>query len=258
MRSPTPRLAADWPRVAERLRASGRVAFFLDFDGTLAPSVRRPEYARLPAATRHALRRLARHPRATVVVISGRRRADLRRRVGIPGVRCLGLYGREDGRPIRLSRPVRGALTAIGVRLARDLPGMPHVWIEDKRISISVHLRDAPARVSGQARRHIQRALRPFRSTLRGLENLRDVEIVPLLVAGKGAAVRQVLAQPALRNALAVYFGDDLSDEPGFAAVGQGVAVLVAPDRPTRAHYTIGRPARVARWLSQMEAALND
>src|SRR5580704_3538376 len=126
MRSSTPRLAAGWPRIAERLRASRRVAFFLDFDGTLAPSVRLPEYARLPAATRHALRRLARHPRATVVVISGRRRADLRRRVAIPGVRYLGLYGREDSRPVRLSRLARAALKAIGLRLARGLPRTPH------------------------------------------------------------------------------------------------------------------------------------
>jgi trehalose 6-phosphate phosphatase len=258
MRSSTPRLAAHWPRVAERLRASRRVAFFLDFDGTLAPSVRLPEYARLPAATRHALRRLARHPRATVVVISGRRRADLRRRVAIPGVRYLGLYGREDSRPVRLSRLARGALKAIGLRLARGLPRTPHVWIENKDVSLSVHLRDAPACVAVQARREIHRALRPFRSTLREFENLRDVEIVPRTVAGKGAAVRRVLAQPLLRHALAVYFGDDLSDEPGFAAVGRGVAVLVSSGRPTRAHYTIGRPAHVAGWLSQMEAALND
>ncbi len=258
MRSSTPRLATDWPRIAERLRASRRVAFFLDFDGTLAPSVSRPEYARLPAATRHALQRLVRHPRATVVVISGRRRDDLRRLVDVPGVRCLGLYGQEDSRPIRLSPPVRGALTAIGARLAQGLPRLPHVWIENKRVSLSVHLRDAPPRVAGRARREIQRALRPFRSTLRGFENLRDVEIVPRGVTGKGAAVRRLLAQPGLRGALAVYFGDDLSDEPGFAAVGRGVSVLVASGRPTRAHYTIGRPARVAGWLSQMEAALND
>ena len=204
------------------------------------------------------LRRLARHPRATVVVISGRRRADLRRRVGVAGIRYLGLYGREDSRPLRLSGSALVALKAVGVHLARALPQTPRVWIENKRVSLTVHLRDAPARVAGQARREVQRALRPFRSKLCGLENLRDVEIVPRAVAGKGAAVRRLLAQPRLRARWPVYFGDDLSDEPGFSAAGQGVAVLVTPGRPTRAHYTVGRPAHVAGWLSRMEAALND
>jgi trehalose 6-phosphate phosphatase len=256
MRQATPRLASHWSHVAARLRASRRVAFFLDFDGTLAPSVSRPEQARLPAATRRVLRRLARHPRATVVVISGRRRADVRRRVGVAGIRYLGLYGREDSRPLRLSASVRIALKAVGVHLARALPQTPRVWIENKRVSLTVHVRDATARVAEQARQEVQRALRPFRSTLCGVENLRDFEIVPRAVAGKGAAVRRLLAQPRLRGALAVYFGDDLSDEPGFTAVGRGVAVLVASGRPTRAHYTVGRAAHVAAWLSQMEAAL--
>jgi len=253
----TPRqLSAHWSHVAGRLRASRRVALFLDFDGTLAPLTPRPQQTRLPARTRRALRRLIRHPRVTLVVISGRRRADVRRRVGLPGIRYLGLYGGEDSRPLHLSIPVRQALDRVGARLARGLSCFPGVWVENKRVSLTVHLRDAPPRTARRIRREVRRAWRPFHSALVLLENLRDVEIVPLAVAGKGAAVRRVLAQPRLRDALAVYFGDDLSDEPAFAATSRGVSILVRSARRTRAHYTIGGTEQVAAWLTQMEAAL--
>ena len=256
MRRTTRPLSAHWPYVKARLRASRRVALFLDFDGTLAPLTPLPQQSRLPARARGVLRRLARHPRVTLVVISGRRRADLRRRVGLPGIRYLGLYGQEDSRPLRLSSSVRQALDRVGASLASGLSRQPGVWIEHKRVSLTVHLRGAPPGVARRIRRELRSQLRSFRSTLRLLENLRDVEIVPRAVAGKGAAVRRLLAQPGLRDALPVYFGDDLSDEPAFAATSSGVAVLVRSARPTRAHYTVGSTAQVASWLAQMEAAL--
>ena len=84
-------LLQGWPTVAERLQSARTVALFLDFDGTLAPLRLRPDQARLPAPSRCALRRLACSPRLRIWVISGRRQADVCRRVAIPGVRCLGL-----------------------------------------------------------------------------------------------------------------------------------------------------------------------
>src|SRR5690606_5891026 len=72
-------------RVDEILRrASGRrLAVFLDFDGTLAPIVERPELATLDDATRQAVARLARA--CPVAVVSGRDRADVAARVGLEG-----------------------------------------------------------------------------------------------------------------------------------------------------------------------------
>jgi trehalose 6-phosphate phosphatase len=252
----TPHLSAHWSSVAARLRASRRIALFLDFDGTLAPIAPRPQQARLSARTRRVLRRLAHHPRVTIVIISGRRRADLRRRVGVPGIRYLGLYGAEDSRPLSLSKRVRQALDRVRVQLAPALSCNHGVWIENKGVSLTVHVRDAPPRVARQVRRDLRRRLWSYRSTLCLLENLQDVEIIPKEVAGKGAAVRRLLAQFGLRDALAMYFGDDLSDESGFAATRHGVAVLVRSARPTRAHYSVGSTDQVLAWLIQIEDAL--
>src|SRR6202163_5039655 len=92
-----PSLVADWARLAAQIQSSCRVAVFLDFDGTLVNIAPRPDQVRLAPATRRVLRRLARHPRVTLVVISGRRRAELLRYIGLPGIRYFGLYGWERG-----------------------------------------------------------------------------------------------------------------------------------------------------------------
>jgi trehalose 6-phosphate phosphatase len=90
-----PSLVADWARVAAQIQSSCRVVVFLDFDGTLVPIAPLPDLVRLALATRRVLRRLARHPRVTLAVISGRRRVELQHYIGLPGIRYLGLYGWE-------------------------------------------------------------------------------------------------------------------------------------------------------------------
>src|SRR5271156_3918705 len=96
-------LVAHWDRVAAQIQSSRRVAVFLDFDGTLVDIAPRPDQVRLAPSARRVLRRLARHPRVTLVVISGRRRAELWRYIGLRGIRYFGLYGWERGRRSRLS-----------------------------------------------------------------------------------------------------------------------------------------------------------
>jgi trehalose 6-phosphate phosphatase len=88
---------------------------------------------------------------------------------------------------------------------------------------------------------------------LRSVTNLRDIEILPRSILGKGAAVRQILAQPALRGAIPFYFGDDLSDESAFVAVRRGFSVLVGKPRTTRARYSLRTPAEVAAALSKLQ-----
>jgi trehalose 6-phosphate phosphatase len=88
------------------------------------------------------------------------------------------------------------------------------------------------------------------------IDNLRDVEIVPRCILGKGMAVQHLLAKPALSNALPFYFGDDFSDEPAFEAVSKGISVRVGAARPTNARYSIRGPAAVAAVLAKLEVAL--
>lgn len=251
------RLDSHWRAVAERLRVSRRIVLFLDFDGTLARIQPKPHLARLPLSTRQTLRRLSRHPRMRIVVISGRRRADVQRRVGVRRIQYFGLYGHEARQPLRIGVAATTALDDLRQRLALRLDQMRGIWLEDKGFSLAVHMKDATADVAGAARAEIRAMVDAQSGQLGMLENLRDLEVVPRDIGDKGTAVRRLLAQPDWRDAFALYFGDDLSDEPAFAAVESGVAVLVAAPRPTRAHYVVDGTTQVAACLRHMETVLH-
>ena len=260
MKEATPRsapsLLGHWQDVAERVRRSGHVAMFFDFDGTLVPFARRPAQVRMSPSIRRMLGRLARHSRVTLFVISGRRRADLTRHVRIPDICYLGLYGWESARPFRVSKPARAALADAQAWLQSREARYPGLWLEDKRVSLSVHLREMHPELRPEVRRDLHRLSQRLGPTLRLIDNLQDAEFVPRGVTGKGAAVRRVLAAPPLRDALPLYFGDDLSDEPAFAAVCEGIAVMVGSTGPTRAHYAIPQRARLTAALRNLVAAL--
>jgi trehalose 6-phosphate phosphatase len=251
-----PSLAADWARVAAQIHSSYRVAVILDFDGTLVKIAPRPDQVRLAPATRRVLRRLARHPRVTLVVISGRRRSELLRYIGLPGIRYFGLYGWERRGHSPLPHSALNALQSARAQLSIHLSSIPGLWMEDKHFSLSVHFLAVSPTAQRQARRKLRSLLLPFHKTLRVIENLRDAEIVPRCILGKGIAVQRFLAKPASCRVLPFYFGDDLSDEPAFEAVGKGISIHVGVARPTRARYSIRGPAAVASVLNKLEAAL--
>ena len=249
----TPHLFAQWDRIARRIRRNQRVVMFLDFDGTLVRVAPLPDNVRLEDAMRDVLRKLATRRNVTLAVISGRQRAELQRYVGIRNVKYMGLYGWESNGNQKVPFPVRVELAHTLVELLRELPSYPGVWIEPKRNSFSVHLKGASAETQRQVRKRVSSRVKPLRETLRVMTNLRDVEVAPVLIGDKGAAVRKFLDQPAMRGALPIYFGDDFSDEPAFTAVRKGISILVGKRRATRAQFCLRGPTEVATALSRME-----
>ena len=98
--------------------------------------------------------------------------------------------------------------------------------------------------------------MRGFSGTLQLFENLRDMEVAPSQMPDKGAAVRELLRRRGRRGALPFFFGDDLSDEPAFAAARGGVSVLVGKPRKTRATLWLRNPDEVAIALQKIKEAL--
>jgi len=253
-----PHLFRRWQQIADRIRARERVVVFLDFDGTLVAIAPRPSHVRVKPAIRRALEQLASDKSATVTVISGRRRAELKRYVAIPGLHHFGLYGWERNGNERIGPAARAALFRSQRLLAKHLAAYPGVWIEPKRNSFSVHLLGAKPAVQRNARSAVWRFLQPFGDTLQVFENLRDLEVLPLSVPDKGAATRESLSKSKSQDALVFFFGDDLSDEPAFAAVRHGVSVLVGRLRKTNAQFRLRNPGEVASALHKIKEVLDE
>ncbi len=242
------------PLIASALRAASQILLFLDFDGTLAPIVDDPGLACMPAATRQALARLASDPRFSLAIISGRALSDLRLRVDLENLIYAGNHGLEISGPgLEFIEPTAAqhldTLAELSRHLRARLNHIPGVEVENKTLSASVHFRRAPAGRLPEIRQAVQDAVIfdaiPFHVT----EGRKVLEIRPRVGWDKGMAVRWIQQASPHPHALAIYIGDDSTDEDAFLALPQGITVSVGPARETSAQYFLERQELVPQFL---------
>ena len=257
-----PHLLNVWPSVASRLAAAPQVLLLSDYDGTLSPIVARPELAILPPETRQALAGLAAHPRFRVGIVSGRGLSDLRERVDLPGIIYAGNHGLEISFPENsfpensFTHPQSASLRPVLQNAAGALQERLHchqgVIVEDKGLTLSVHYRQASPESIPEIRRVFDEAVSAAPpEDIRVTQGKMVLEVRPNIQWGKGQAIERI-RETAGRDALPVFFGDDLTDEDGFQVVqdANGIAVFVGPARqPTRAAYRLDSPREVAETL---------
>jgi len=244
------------------LAARPGAVLFLDYDGTLTPIVDRPEDAKLAARTRSVLLQAARNPALDVVIVSGRSLADVRKRVGVPGITYVGDHGFEiDGPGVSLRHEgldhYREAMDRAAQRL--EQLAVPGAQVERKAATVSYHVRHVADAARADAERAAEQVFR--RLHLRVGKGKMVVEGRPPLDWHKGQAVLYVLMQrhgadwPSRVRAL--YVGDDVTDEDAFQSLrGIGRSIHVAPltsATGTAADYRLPDPASVVqllRWLA--------
>jgi trehalose 6-phosphate phosphatase len=232
-----------------RAFAGRRVLLAFDFDGTLAPIVRNPKAAAMRPRTRRLLAQLA--DRYPCVVISGRARPDVRRRVDGVGLRAVyGNHGMETG---RTDRAALARTAGWHAQLDAALPHIPGVIVESKGPSLAVHYRQAKERAT--ARRIIVRAARRL-DDVRIIEGKMVVNVMPTDAAHKGTALLALCAR--LRCQAAVYFGDDDNDEDVFTLDRSRVqlfGIRVGLSRRSRAEYYVRSQGMIDRVLAALLAA---
>jgi trehalose 6-phosphate phosphatase len=192
---------------AFRGRAS-HAGLLLDFDGTLAEVVARPELARPVPGAREALARLV-GTFAIVAVITGRRAEEVAALLDVDGVTYEGLYGIQETAPELAFALLPQVEAAASIE--------PAAWVEDKGASVAVHYRQATD--PGAARSRLIAALAPVAASagLELAEGKRVVELVPPDRPLKGGAVERLAGEWALEAAL--FAGDDLADLDAFDAL---------------------------------------
>ena len=245
---------ACWSQVAARIRCAKAVAVFLDFDGTLTPFRPHPDQVLLQNGMRRAIARLGQNPRVRVWIISGRKHADVRNRIGVAGIRYLGLHGWETrpGRELSVSRDssenLFPCIKAWANRVVRETPD---TWLEDKGAVLTIHYARASPSNIRRVREEASRYLEPHRSAFYVFAGERSLEMIPAEVKDKGAAVRR-LWHRARPGTLPVFIGDDAVDEPAFLALAEGITVQVGRTAPTHARFRVFSIAEVRVFLERL------
>jgi trehalose 6-phosphate phosphatase len=194
----------------------------IDFDGTLAPIVERPEDARPAAGAREVLISLSGRV-GQLAVISGRAADEVVLLGGldqVPGIVVLGHYGMQRWSAGSLESPAPDPrVDAARERLPAVLADAPDgVYVEDKRHSVAVHTRPAADPAAALA------VLAPDLSRLAaevGLEALPGRYVIELRPPGidKATALRSLLS--AVDPSTVIYIGDDVGDLPALRLVAE-------------------------------------
>jgi trehalose 6-phosphate phosphatase len=238
------------------------LAVFFDFDGTLSEIVDNPDSARLTENAAVALTSLS--TQCPVAILSGRDLADVRQRIGLPGIWYAGSHGFELIGPDGAHHQNAEAAASIPVLqqaaagLADQLDHIPGVVVEHKRFGVAVHYRKAARERVGEVTAAVRSAGQ--RTGLRVTTGREVIELRPNVDWDKGKTLRWVLdymrgAKP--NPLLPIYLGDDITDEDAFDAVrGDGIAVVVRHsddgDRATAALFALDNPEQVREFTERL------
>jgi trehalose 6-phosphate phosphatase len=236
--------------------SAARIAFFVDFDGTLAPISRWPERVYLGNRVRALLAEIS-GIGVTVGIISGRRVTDVQTRVGLRGIWYVGSHGYAFQEPsgkvvTSVSERSLARMHIVRRKLASELHGVSGIRLEPKKVTVAVHYRNATPSARSAARKLIRRLLELY-PQLHLLSGRKVWELLPDRRTSKWTAIRRILMQerrhcPGRR--LVFYLGDDSTDERVFEKL-KGISVVVGRHRPTAARYFLRSTAGVREFLER-------
>lgn len=252
------------PRWSAAWRRTGHLVLLLDFDGTLAPLVDRPETAAIPSTVGDSLEMLRRRGGVAMAVVSGRGLADLRERAALPGIVHAGNHGLEmAGDGWRWTHPdaatARPTLDAVADEIAPVVASTDGAWIEDKGLTLTIHFRLADPAAVPRLRAAVEAAVQSH-DGVRMTAGRSIVEVRPDVSWGKGSAVLFLLDRmvpPAGTPVL--YLGDDTTDEDAFRVLaerGDGAEGIIVADplRATAARSYLREVEEVGKLLGRLAA----
>ncbi len=222
------------------------VFVFLDYDGTLTPIVATPDLAILSGEMREVVRKLSRYYKVSIV--SGRATDDVRDKVRIDNIFYAGSHGFEIVDPqgkVEISeeaKAIRTVIDEVHAKLSDRLKDVKGALVEHVKYTISTHYRLVSDKDFPKIEEAVEDILKEY-SQLRKTSGKKVFEIRPRIDWHKGKAVEWILNvlgyDPGKH--LAIYIGDDVTDEDAFAALeGKGFGILVADKvRDSNAAYMI-------------------
>jgi trehalose 6-phosphate phosphatase len=229
-------------------------SLFLDFDGTLVDLAPTPDGVVIDAALGVLLGRLAAAMPGRVAIVSGRSIAQLDGFLAahLAPIAIAGSHGAERRTPaaghVLPERSPALEAAANELRAYADLEGL---LFEAKSLGVTLHFRSAPAREEEAVATATRIAAQ------HGLHANRGKMMVEVRLPGdKGGAVRALMEDAAMAGTIPWFFGDDLTDEDGFAACADlgGAGVLIDPPRETKARYRLDDVWALRDWLGVLAA----
>jgi trehalose 6-phosphate synthase/phosphatase len=227
-------------RIKKAYDAAQRRALFLDYDGTLAEIVNRPEDAKPKNERLVLLKQLANDPKNDVVIISGRDRQTLDDWLGTNFTFAAehGAFRRAKGKTkwddmLSDGTAWKQTLKPILAKYAAETTG---AHVEEKSTTLVWHYRESPAFTSQKNLVILKKTLKPLLKTfgLGAYDGKKVLEIKPKSMH-KGAAVKDMLK--AADYDFILVAGDDYTDEHMFKVLPDWAVSIKVGSGATDAKY---------------------
>lgn len=224
-----------------------KIVIFLDYDGTLSPIVDDPNRAFMSIDMRSAVKGVAKY--FPTAIISGRSRDKVYELVGLTELFYAGSHGMDimfpatdtmsinqinyiqstdkQGEEVNLFQPAREFIPMMNevyrilVDVTKDIRG---AFVENHKFSTSVHYRNVNEKSWHIIAQRVHDVLKGY-PRLRLTHGRKVLEVRPVINWDKGKAVEFLLESLGLSNSddvLAIYIGDDRTDEDAFKVLREG------------------------------------
>lgn len=234
-----------------------RLAFFFDFDGTLADIVDHPEHVNVSEATRLTLAELSRRSGGAVAIITGRDIASIDHFLQPEKLPVAGVHGltRRDVNG-HVHRPDFDAakLDDIEAQLQPLVDREKGLLLERKHGAIALHYRQRPELEEACIRAMESAAGEAGSITLRRGKMVIEAVGYP---TNKGSAIDSFLQEKPFLGRIPIFAGDDLTDEDGFGLVNErnGISIKVGAGE-TKARWRVEDRNGLLVWLNAIIADL--
>lgn len=232
--------------------ATSRLLIF-DYDGVLAPFVRKPSDAVPSAAVLGVLKRLSSMPKTTVAIVSGRTAQDLETWFGHLPLTLVAEHGalirKPKGKWQQLATKSTDWKKVIKPALQKHAANTPGAFVEEKACSLVWHYRNASPYYAQKNIAILKSALKPVlrQYGLKLFDGNRIIEIKAPTIT-KGISVKQLLLKP---YDFIMACGDDYTDEDMFKALPKRAFTIKVGQGNTVARYRLNNPSQVQDLLSR-------
>ena len=253
-------------RLIDKITSQRKIILLLDYDGTLVPIKKKPSLAVLSAGMHKLLKKLAVHSNFSVIIVTGRSSPDIKKLIGIKNIIYVSNHGFQiSGKRIKWIHPgVKRnlpILKKILLLLNRDLKPFTKTFIEDKKLTLSVHFRNEKNSLIPFVKKIVATCIQPFQENIIKTTGKKVIEIRPSINWNKGKAILKILAllQHKKNKNSIVCIGDDKTDEDAFRALrNKAITVHIGSNLNTQAHYYLHNTKQVKTFLETILLSSND
>ncbi|OGU63411.1 MAG: trehalose-phosphatase [Stygiobacter sp. RIFOXYC12_FULL_38_8] len=251
-----------WANIFDGIKTARQIILFLDYDGTLVPIMEKPSLAVMSYQMEEILRDLNRKGNISIFLVTGRAHSDIKKIFRVKDVTIISNHGFQiTGKNINWSHPdikhFLPSLRKTKLLLMKKLNFFPSTFLEDKRITMTVHFRNAEKKHIPLLKKTVRNIVVNYKEDLHTTSGKKVVEVRPNIRWNKGEAVLKIMKRLRIRNEATkiLYVGDDKTDEDAFKALKhKAVTIVVGRKQNSHANYYVRNTDEVQKVLQSIHS----